>query len=423
MFRSVSIRWFIPIAVLMFALVVAACDDGGDDEDADVGDTDETEEVADDTDEAADDEEMTEEDDDAASEDEEAADEEMTEEEDEAASEDEDSEESEGVDSDVAPGESEWEGEIVFADYGWDSAIVLNRISQFILEEGYGYETNSVPGETIPLFQGMLSDDVQVSMEIWAAQLEGWDEAVEAGDVHNLGTSIDETVQGWWVPTYVIEGDEERDIEPMAPDLQSVEDLPDYWELFEDPEDDSKGRFMDCIAGWECERVNEIKFNSYGLDETYNRFLPGSGAALATDIVTAYDQGEPWLGYYWGPTWVFGQVDLTMLEEPEYSDECWDSILGAIEAGETEIDNPCAYPAVEVFVGVTDEFYQAAPDVIAHLEQVEFTMDEVSEILAAMSENDLDPDGGAEWFLQEYPDKWHEWVPEEVIEDIEAALE
>ncbi|MEZ4570755.1 MAG: glycine betaine ABC transporter substrate-binding protein [Thermomicrobiales bacterium] len=44
---------------------------------------------------------------------------------------------------------------------------------------------------------------------------------------------------------------------------------------------------------------------------------------MATSLVSAYENGEPWLGYYWAPTWVFAVVDLTMIEEPEYTDECW----------------------------------------------------------------------------------------------------
>ena len=149
--------------------------------------------------------------------------------------------------------------------------------------------------------------------------------------VVDFGANFPNSLQGWYVPTYMIEGDEERGIEPMAPDLKSVEDLPEYWELFKDPEDPNKGRFYNCIAGWVCQAVNESKFEFYGLGETYNLFQPGSGAALASSIVSAYETGDPWLGYYWEPTWVFAQVDLTMLEEPEWTQECEDAILDGID--------------------------------------------------------------------------------------------
>ena len=374
----------------MFALVLAACD-ADDDAADDVVDTDDTEAVTDDADDT-----------------------------DVAATDDED--DAVADDTDVAIGESDWDGAITFADYDWDSAQALNYVVRTILEEGYGYETDAVFGQTIPLFQGLMSDDIQISLEIWVDQQEGWEPALEEGQLHDLGPSFGESVQGWFVPTYMIEGDEERGIDPMTPDLRHVDDLPDHWEYFEDPEDSDKGRFLDCIAGWECERVNEAKFYAYGLDETYNRFLPGSGAALDTSLLTAYDQGEPWLGYYWGPSWVFGQLDLTMLDEPEYTEECWTGIQEALEQNEIP-DEACAYPAVPVHIGVTDEFYNAAPDVIEMLERLELTMDDVSEMLAYMLEEDVDADEAAIWFLRERTDLWHTWVPDEVIERVEAALE
>lgn len=392
----------------MFALVLSACDDNGDDgDDADVAETDDTEMVSDDA--AADDEAVEDEEDEAAVE------------EDDETAEDEDADTAEDATTGAAIGESEWDGDIVFADYDWDSAQVLNDVVQFIVEEGYGYSTGETFGQTIPLFQGLMSDDIQVSLEIWADQQEGWEPALEEGQLHDLGTSFGESVQGWFVPTYMIEGDEERGIDPITPDLQHVDDLPDHWEAFQDPEDDEKGRFLDCIAGWECERVNEAKFYSYGLDETFNRFLPGSGAALDTSLLTAYEQGEAWLGYYWGPSWVFGQLDLTMLDEPEYTDECWDGITEAMSNDEIP-EEACAYPAVAVHVGVTDEFYNAMPDLVEMLEQFSMNMDDVSEILAYMLEEDVDAEEGAEWFLHERTDLWHSWVPDEVIERVEAAL-
>lgn len=316
--------------------------------------------------------------------------------------------------SDTAPGSSDLDGPIVFADFGWDSAYFHNRVAQFILEHGYGYETTSVPGETVPLTQGMIRGDVHVATEFWADQNPPFLEAVEEGTILDLGTNYGESVQGFYVPTYVIEGDPERGIEPMAPDLKSVEDLPKYKDLFQDPEDPSKGRFYDCIAGWECEQVNAAKFAAYGLDEHYNRFLPGSATALASSLVAAYEKGEPWFGYYWGPTWIFGLLDLTKIEEPPYSDECWEHILEGKEA--------CAYPDVQVRIGVNAEFAEKAPDVVEFLENYETTFDQTSAALLYMHDNEAEPEEAAIWFLKEYEEQWTQWVPEDVAAKVRDAL-
>ncbi|MEX2425230.1 MAG: ABC transporter substrate-binding protein [Thermomicrobiaceae bacterium] len=385
MHRFSILRYLTVFALIgVFSLVVAACDDDEAD-DADNGaSSDDTEEV-----------------DDAEESDDESSD--------------------EGSDEEAA---GQWHGdrEIVFADYNWDSARVLNRISQFIVEEGYGYETDTVPGETIPLFQGQLDGDIDISMEIWVDQMPPYQPALDEGTVVELGNSVDDTVQGWWVPTYVIEGDEERGIEPMAPDLESVDDLPDYWEVFQDPEDDSKGRLYDGIAGWEAERINEVKFDYYGLDETYNRFLPGSNAALDTSLQTAYDQGEPWLGYMWTPTWIAGQLDLTLIEEPEYTDECWEEVQAAVEEERTP-ETSCAWPITEAVIASTSAFADEAPDIIAFLEEFNTSEPQISATLSYMAENEVDADEAALWFLDEYEDMWTEWVPEDVVENVQDALD
>lgn len=330
----------------------------------------------------------------------------------------------EASDDDADTG-TDFDRAIVFGDYGWDSAIVHNRIAQYILENGYGYETDTIAGETITLFQGLVDGDVDVSMEIWADQQPQFEPNVEEGTILDLGLNYPESVQGWWVPRYVIEGDEERGIEPMAPDLRTVEDLkdPEIVELFSDPEDPDKGRFYDCIAGWECQRVNESKFEYYGLDEYYNRFQPGSGAALATSIVSAFEQGEPWLGYYWAPTWIFAQVDLVMIEEPEYTDECWEQIQD--EEGNPTGEAGCAYPSVAVHKSVNAEFVEELGDdrVIEFLENYETTMDQNNQFLLYMQENEIDDHQiAAIWFLREFEDVWTEWVPDDVAQAVQDAL-
>ena len=107
----------------------------------------------------------------------------------------------------------------------------------------------------------------------------------------------------------------------MAPDLKSVFDLPRYWQLFKDPEVPTKGRLHNSPPGWPVTGINEAKFKTYGLDQTFNLFSTGSDTALATSMVAAYEKGQPSMGYYWEPTWVMGQLDTTMLKEPEYNAE------------------------------------------------------------------------------------------------------
>src|SRR5690625_3450557 len=134
----------------------------------------------------------------------------------------------------------------------------------------------------------------------------------------------------------------------MAPDLRTVEDLKDYPDVFEDPEDPGKGRIINGPTGWEVETAITEKFDTYELHETMNNFIPGSDSAIVTDLVRAYEAGESWVGYYWSPTWVTAQYDLTLLEEPEFDQETWDENKG------TE------FPPNDVVIGVHKDLPEQA---------------------------------------------------------------
>ncbi|MBE0467094.1 MAG: ABC transporter substrate-binding protein [Candidatus Desulforudis sp.] len=301
-------------------------------------------------------------------------------------------------------------GKIVFADLNWDSAMVNNRMAQFIIENGYGYETDTIFGETIPLFMGLRRGDIDVSMEIWVEnQQEAYDEGIAAGDVIDLGTNFDDNFQGMFVPTYVVEGDPDRGIEPLAPNLRTIEDLPQYWEVFKDPEDPTKGRFYGAVPGWEADKILTQQLETYGLDEYYNLFRPGSNTALATSLVAAYEKGEPWFGYYWGPTWIFGKLDLTQIEEPPYSEELWQNFA-------------CGFPAVNVNILVNKGLPDRAPEVVEFLTNYRTNSDLISEVLAYMESEDADYEEAALWFLREKQEVWTQWVPADVAEKVRAAL-
>ena len=300
---------------------------------------------------------------------------------------------------------------LVVADLNWDSAQVHNRIAGFIMEKGYGYEIEYIPGATITLFAGLVRGDVDIEMECWVEnQQEAHDKGIAAGKIIDLGANFPDSWQGWLVPTYVIKGDAKRGIKPMAPDLRSISDLPKYWKLFKDQEDPSKGRFYSCIPGWECEKINEKKFKAYGLDKSYNIFLPGSDAALNGSMAAAYKKGKPWFGYYWAPTWVLGKLDMTPIEEPAYDKKLWDA------------NYACAYPSVKVNIIVNTSLKKRAPEIVESLKKYETTQAMANKFLAYMRDKKADTQAAAIWFLKNYQELWSGWVPPDVAKKVKAAL-
>ncbi|QQK76242.1 ABC transporter substrate-binding protein [Salicibibacter cibarius] len=292
---------------------------------------------------------------------------------------------------------------IVFAEPEWESIWFHNSVAQIIAEEGYGYATETQTGSSPATLQGLRDGDIDVYLETWIENMqEPYQEGMDAGEIVELSTNFDDNEQGLYVPTFVIEGDEEEGIEPMAPDLESVGDLEEYWEVFEDPDEDGIGRIYGSPPGYEAETIVDDMYEEAGLNENYNLFSPGSEAALNTSLLTAYEDGEPWIGYNWEPTWIIGLLDMTLLEEEDPDDPF--------------------FPSQPVTVTANTEFAENDEEFVAFLEQYETSSDITGEALHYMEENDADEWEAAEWFLEEYEDLWTEWVPEDVAEDVLASL-
>lgn len=300
---------------------------------------------------------------------------------------------------------------IKFADAGWDSIRVHNSIAQLIVEEGYGYETEVTSGTSAATMQALEQGDINVYMEVWTDNVkEIYEAAIESGNITNIATNFNDNSQGLYVPTYVIEGDAERGIEPVAPDLKTVEDLAKYPELFQDPEDDSKGRIIGAPSSWVVSEDLETKLETYGLDEQFNYLSPGSDSAIVADLAGAYKKGEPWVGYYWSPTWVTASYDLTLLEDIPYDKAIWEGSKG------TE------FPPNDVVIAVHKDLPSQAKDVVDFLSKYESSNDATEEILKYMNENEVEPEEAAKWWITENEDIWTTWVSEEVAKKVKATL-
>ncbi len=318
----------------------------------------------------------------------------------------------------AAAAECDVDRPVVFAGLDWDSNSFHVAVAGFILEHGYGCRVDSIPGSTIPLLNGMARGDIDITMEMWIPNVkDAWEQAVARGQVVEVGTAFPDATQKWYVPKYIVEGEN-----APAAGLKSVADLPQYAEVFSDPEEPGKGRFYNCILGWSCEVINTKKLHAYGLLDHYTNFRPGTGAALSSAIESAILREEPILFYYWGPTWVLGKIgdEVVALEEPPFDQAVWDTLTET--ANPENVEEATEYPLVEVSIALNKDFHDEAPTISAFLSEYSTTNALVSEALAYMQDNDASADEAAEWFLKEHPDLWAGWVPEEVAEKVKAAL-
>jgi glycine betaine/proline transport system substrate-binding protein len=298
---------------------------------------------------------------------------------------------------------------LIFGDLNWDSAQIQNAIAREIAERGYGYETDAVPGGTIPLMQALIAGDTNINMELWLPnQADSWAEAEKSGDLQIIGNSLEDNWQSSYIiPQYTADAN---------PGLKSVTDLPDYVDLFKTTATGDKGRNIGCIPGWECEVVNEKKLIAYGLDATYELVNPGSMAALDAELVDAFTKKEDILFYYWGPTSLAHKIDtefggLFLLEEPAHSKEC--------EAAEPAWG--CAYPLAEVLIVMRTELVESAPDIAAFLAKYDFNAGNQIAASNYMAEASADYDEVAVWFLQN-TEEWKTWVTADALAKIAASF-
>ncbi len=300
--------------------------------------------------------------------------------------------------------------EIVFADAGWDSAKFHNAVAGFIAQSAFDYDSyKEISGSTTVLHEGLLKSEVDVHMEVWTDNIATYKNDITDGKLQELGVNFDDNRQGFYVPRYVIEGDEKRGIKPLAPDLKTVADLKKYPQIFPDAEKKGKGRIYGAIPGWQIDTIMHNKYLYYGLDESFTYFRPGSDAAMNASFTTAFEKGEPIVGYYWEPTWIMGMYDFVLLDDAPYD-----------EATYTEGKTEC--PSIRVTVGASNDFVKKDPAFSGFLSKYRTSSALTSEALAYMQETGADHKEAAKWFLTKNDKLLDDWLGEKQATKVRNAL-
>ncbi|CUX31531.1 glycine betaine ABC transporter substrate-binding protein [Clostridium sp. C105KSO13] len=291
--------------------------------------------------------------------------------------------------------------EIVFADVGWDSIKLNNAIAGLIAEEIFGYTWTEIPSSTPIAHEALMNSELDVHMEEWTDNIPSYQPDLDAGKFKELGINFNDNYQGFYIPKYVAE---------EYPDLKTVKDLGKHPELFPDPEAAQKGVIYGGIPGWSVTEIMEKKIAVYGLDNQYNYVTPGSQAAMDATITSAWDKKEPFVAYYWEPTWLMGKYDLVLLEDSPYNEETFADGIGAC-------------PAVTVTVAVNNDFAVSNPEYCEFLSKYHTSSKLISEGLAYMQDNNADHSAAGKWLLSQHPELLEEWLTPEQAETLNASLE
>lgn len=298
---------------------------------------------------------------------------------------------------------------INFGGMSWESNLVLTDVHRFILENGYGCKTDTLPTETLPALAALERGDLDVSSEVWPNNLGSiWDKAEKRGKVIRSG-EIFLANEAWYIPKYTQE---------RFPDLKSVADLPKYKDQFTDPENPSKGRFYGCPAGWSCEVTSANLFDAYDLGDTFTYYQPGTGSAQKAALISDYRRQNNIVFYYWSPTPLVGLLDLVELELPDYDKEKYLCLTDV----NCENPEPSDYPDSPAFIALNKKFAEDAPTLKAYFDSNKIPLDVLNAALSEMEETGNDSIDIAKWFLNNHPEVWTEWVPEDVAERVQAAL-
>jgi glycine betaine/proline transport system permease protein/glycine betaine/proline transport system substrate-binding protein len=299
---------------------------------------------------------------------------------------------------------------IVFTDNQWDSQMFHNELAKFIVENAFeGYEVRVSTGSSTLNWQGIINGDVDLDIESWTDNIATYEDDVARGDIVPLGVLVPDSAQGFYVPRYMIEGDPKRGIEPLTPDLKSVPDLVKYASVFQDPEAPGRGRIYGAVPGWMIDAVMYKKYEYYKLNEGYNYFRVGSEAVLFASLASAYNLGDPWVGYCYEPTWITGKLDVVLLEDAPYDPELFP--MGA-----------CEVPKQALRIVCGGHFPQKAPELLDFFKKYKTGSAAVSEALARLENTKESHAQTAVWFLKKYDTLLDDWLTPEQAKKVRGAL-
>lgn len=283
---------------------------------------------------------------------------------------------------------------IILVENSWSASELNVAVAKILLENELGYPVEVISLDENAQWPALAAGDAHASLEVWpsghAANVAEYIDG--AGTVENGGLLGPVGRIGWYMPSYLLTDHPELATwEGFTTDAAAT--------LFATAETGDKGQFLG----------GDPSFVQYDGDIIANLGLPfevvfaGSEEAILAQLDTAYSREEPVLFYFWTPHSIHAKYDLTRVELPAYSDDCY------AEADSGGVD--CDYPGDELFKIFWSGLAEAAPDAHQLLTNMQYTTDAQIEMIAAVEIDGQSVEEAAQAWVDANEDLWRTWLP------------
>ena len=285
----------------------------------------------------------------------------------------------------------EMAGTVSLAANPWPGSYANAHVAAEVLARELELEVRIVEIDENAQWAGLDDGSIDASLEIWPS-----------GHADNVATYIDElgTVEhggalgalgqiGWFTPTSVIDAN---------PTFASWEGLLGSEGVFATTETRTSGRFL--AADPSFVQFDEAIIANLGLDLVVVQ--SGSEAAQLATVEAAIARDEPVLFYFYTPHWLHARYDLTMVELPEWTEEC---------EARPATDRDCGYPQDVLFKAFNADLAQRLPQAHAVLSAMRLTNADQDAITFAMDVEGQDPQVAARAWVDANEAVWRTWLP------------
>ncbi len=277
----------------------------------------------------------------------------------------------------------------------WNGSAANVAVAKALLEDELGYSVEITELDENAQWAAINTGDLHASLEVWpSGHAQNVADFIENpdGNVVNLGLLGPVGKIGWYVPTYVV------DENPELATWEGYQDA-ELAGLFATAETGDRGQFLG----------GDPSFVQYDGDIIANLGLQlevvfaGSEEAILASVDSAISREEPVLVYLWTPHSAHNAYDLTEVELPPYSDECY----ATIDAGGVD----CDYPADDLFKIAWADLEEGAPDAFTLLSNMNYTTADQVAMLASIETDGMSVDDAAAKWIAENEATWSAWLP------------